>query len=247
VTATPGSGQPFLSVVIPVYRGEKVIRQTIEAVERHASRRGWEIEIIVAVSESGDRTRELAEAAMATYSNVVVLDATAQFGKGGAVKSGMAVARGKICCFIDADNAVSFEQIDRALPRLGRYDIVIGSRYVTGGDPGRRSMARTAVSRGGNLLMQLVLGMPYADTRAPLKLFRKDVAKRLFAASRLRGFGFDSEILFLAGRFGYTVDELPVRWAPFEESTVDIRVEVVRSLWELLQIRWNWLRGRYGD
>jgi dolichyl-phosphate beta-glucosyltransferase len=245
--AIASDDQPFLSVVVPVYRGEKVIGPTIEAVERHASRRGWEIEVIVAVSGSGDRTREIAHEAVAAYGNVVLLDATAQFGKGGAVKSGIAVARGEICCFIDADNAVSFDQIDGALPLLDRYDIVIGSRYVPGGDPGRRSVQRTVVSRGGNLLMQLVLGLPYADTRAPLKVFRKDAAKRLFEASRLPGFGFDSEVLFLAGHFGYTVNELPVRWDPFEESTVDIRVEVVRSLLELLQIRWNWFRGRYHD
>jgi dolichyl-phosphate beta-glucosyltransferase len=238
---------PFLSVVVPVYRGENVIGPTIEAVERHASRRRWEIEVIVAATGSGDRTREIVREAVAAYGNVVLLDATAQFGKGGAVKAGMAVARGEICCFIDADNAVSFDQIDRALPLLGRYDIVIGSRYVPGGDPGRRSVARTVVSRGGNVLMQLVLGLPYADTRAPLKVFRRDAAKRLFGACRLLGFGFDSEVLFLAGRFGYTVNELPVRWNPFEESTVDIRVEVVRSLFELLQIRWNWLRGRYRE
>jgi dolichyl-phosphate beta-glucosyltransferase len=245
--AVGSDAHPFLSVVVPVYRGENVIGPTIEAVEGHASRRGWEIEVIVAAAGSGDRTPEIVREAVAAYGNVVLLDATSQFGKGGAVKAGMAVARGEICCFIDADNGVSFDQIDRALPLLDRYDIVIGSRYVTGGDPGRRSVARTVVSRGGNLLMQLVLGLPYADTRAPLKIFRRDVAKRLFGASRLPGFGFDSEILFLAGRFGCTVHELPVRWDPFEESTVHIRVEVIRSLLELLQIRWNWLRGRYHD
>lgn len=241
----PNTARPFLSVVIPAYRSEKVIGSTIEAVEQHANQRRWEIEVIVAASGSGDRTRDIAQEAAVSYGNVVVLDTTEQFGKGGAVKAGMAAARGEICSFIDADNGVSFEQIDRALPLLGRYDIVIGSRYLPGGDPGRRSILRTLVSRGGNLLMQLALGLPYADTRAPLKVFRRDVAKRLFGASQLRGFGFDSEVLFLAGRLGYTVYELPVTWHPLEETTVNVRVEVVRSLLELLQVRWNWVRGRY--
>jgi dolichyl-phosphate beta-glucosyltransferase len=236
---------PFLSVVVPVYRGERVIRSTIDAVERHGRERGWELEVVVAVNRSGDRTQQIAEEAAVAYGNVVVLDATGSPGKGGAVKAGMAVARGRFCCFIDADNGVPFEQIDLALPLLERYDIVIGSRYVEGGDPGERSIARRVLSRGGNLLMQLVLGLPYADTRAPLKVFRREVAKRLFAASRLRGFGFDSEVLFLAGRFGYRVHELPVTWHPFDESTVDVRTEVFRSILELAEIRWHWLRGRY--
>jgi dolichyl-phosphate beta-glucosyltransferase len=247
VNEVAGADRPFLSVVIPVYRGEKVIRSTIDAVERHARERRWDVEIVVAASDGGDRTLECAREVATNYDNVVVLDTTAQFGKGGAVKAGMMVARGEACCFIDADNAVSFDQIGRGLPLLERHDIVIGSRYVPGGDPGRRRLSRTVVSRGGNLLMKLALGLPYADTRAPLKIFRGEVAKRLFAASRLRGFGFDSEILFLARRFGYSTYELPVSWQPFDESTVNIRVEVLRSFAELIEIRWNWLRGRYRD
>jgi len=235
----------FLSVVIPVYRGEKVIEGTIDAVERHAARRGWEIEILVAASGHEDRSQELAERAAAVHGNVVVLDTTADFGKGGAVRAGMAVARGHACCFIDADNGVSFDQIDKALPLLDDYDLVIGSRYVTGGEAGRRSLARRLVSRGGNLLMKVLLRLPYEDTRAPLKVFRRDAAKHLFASSRLPGFGFDSEILFIARRCGYRIFELPVTWQPFDESTVNVRVEVLRSMFELFQVRWNALVGRY--
>jgi dolichyl-phosphate beta-glucosyltransferase len=245
ITTETSSQTPFLTVVIPVYQGEKVIETTVDAVRRHARVRGWPIEIVLAASQSSDRTLELARGAAATFENVVLLDTTEQLGKGEAVRAGISAARGEVCCFIDADNAVSFEQIDNAIPLLERYDIVIGSRYVSGGDPGRRSLSRTIVSRGGNVLMKLILGLPYADTRAPLKVFRGPVAKRLFLNSQLRGFGFDSEILFLAKRFGYSVHELPVSWQPFTESTVNVRVEVIRSIAELIQIRWNWLSGRY--
>jgi dolichyl-phosphate beta-glucosyltransferase len=245
ITAQARPERPFLTVVIPVYQGEKVIEDTVDAVQRHARLREWPVEIVLAASQSSDRTLELSREAAATFENVVLLDTTQQFGKGGAVKAGMIAARGEVCCFVDADNAVSFEQIDNAIPLLERYDIVIGSRYVPGGDPGRRSLSRTIVSRGGNVLMRLILGLPYADTRAPLKVFRTPVAKRLFSNSQLLGFGFDSEILFLAKRFGYSVYELPVSWQPFTESTVNVRVEVIRSIAELFQIRWNWLRRRY--
>lgn len=236
---------PYLSVIIPVFRGESVIRRTIDAVEAHAKTHGWDIEIVVAVSRSGDRTEDVVAVAASDYANVRVLDTTAQFGKGGAVKMGMAVAQGDICCFIDADNAVSFDQVDRLLPHLNDSDVVIGSRYVAGGDPGKRSLVRTILSRGGNLLMRVVLDLHYADTRAPLKIFRREVAKRLFGRARLCGFGFDSEVLFLADRYGYTVREVAVTYEPLEESTVRVPSAAVRSILELLEVRWNWLRGRY--
>lgn len=238
--------RPDLSIVIPVFRAETVIEGTIRAVQDHAALRGWHAELIIAVSRGGgDRTDEIVDLIARTDRNVSVVDATARFGKGGAIRTGMLVAQGEVCCFIDADNGVSFDQIDAALPFLSTHHIVIGSRYVPGGDAGQRSLARTVVSRGGNTLMKVVLGLPYADTRAPLKVFRLEVARRLFSLVRLRGFGFDSEMLFLAGRLGYRVYELPVRWRPSEQSTVRVRRDALRSIAELAQIRWNWARGCY--
>jgi dolichyl-phosphate beta-glucosyltransferase len=244
-SASTTRSPPFLSVVVPVFEGARVIRSTIDEVQRHAGRRGWDLEIIVAECRSRDRTAEVVAQAAREYANVTVLDASARPGKGGAVKMGMAVAQGEVRCFIDADNAVSFDQIDSTLPLLGAYDVVIGSRYTMGGDPGKRPLRRTLVSRGGNILMRLALGLRYADTRAPLKVFRAEAAERLFGQLRLRGFGFDSELLFLADRYGLRVAEMPVSFRPFEESTVRIRTEVFKSILELLQVRWNWFRGRY--
>lgn len=236
---------PLLSVVIPVYEGASVIRGTIDAVQAHAAQRGWAIEIVVGFSRGGDRTEDELHRACADFDNVKVVDTTADFGKGGAVREAMRHANGAIRCFIDADNGVSFDQIDTALELLERYDLVVASRYMAGGSAGTRSLARTVLSRGGNLLFRLVLGLRFADTRAPLKVFRGDVADRLFSALRLNGFGFDTELLFLAGRLGYRIVEFPVRWESGNESKVNVPIDAVRSIMELGQIRVNWARGSY--
>jgi dolichyl-phosphate beta-glucosyltransferase len=236
---------PFLSVVIPAFEGERVIRQTIDAVQRHAAKRGWAIEIVVGFSRGRDRTEEVLAAARSDYSNMTVVDTTAEFGKGGAVRGAMAATRGRVRCFIDADGGVSFDQIDGALELLKQYDIAVGSRYMPGGSAGRRPLARVVLSRGGNLLMRLVLGLRSTDTRAPLKVYRGAVADRLFPALRLNGFGFDSEFLFLAGKLGYRIVEFPVEWKSGESSSVRVRRDAVRSIFELFEIRWWWLSGHY--
>jgi dolichyl-phosphate beta-glucosyltransferase len=236
---------PFVSVVIPVFQGERVIRSTIDAVQEHAARRGWPIEIVVGLTRGRDRTADVLAAARADYDNVRVVDTTERGGKGGAVQAAMAETRGTVRCFIDADNGASFDQIDAALPLLDEYDIVIGSRYIPGGSAGKRTWSRHLLSRGGSLLIRLLLGLRFADTRAPLKVYRGDVAERLFPAMRLQGFGFDSELLFLAQKVGYRIREFPVRWASGGESTVHVPRDAVRSLLELVQVRWHWLRGTY--
>jgi dolichyl-phosphate beta-glucosyltransferase len=236
---------PDISVVIPVFEGAGVIRGTIDAVQRHASSRGWTVEIVVGLSHGRDRTEEVLAQAQRDYANVSVLDTSASFGKGGAVRGGMLRATGAIRCFIDADNGVSFDQVDSALDLLGGSDVVIGSRYTTGGSAGRRTLPRIVLSRLGNVLFRVMLGLRFTDTRAPLKVFRGDVAERLFLASRLDGFGFDTEVLFLARKLGYRVVECPVTWQSGDASTVNVPRDAVRSVVELVQVRWHWLRGTY--
>jgi glycosyltransferase involved in cell wall biosynthesis len=213
------SDDPFLSVVIPVFEGEHVVRATIEAVQAHAALRRWPIEIVVGYARGNDRTCEILDEACSDYENVSMVDTTDHFGKGGAVRGAMGRTRGSVRCFVDADSGVPFDQVDRALELVADYDIVIGSRYVPGGSPGRRS-------RGGNLL-------------------RGDVTDRLFPMLRLDGFGIDTELLFLARKLDLRVLEFPVRWESGDETTVKIHHDAVRSLLELLEIKWHWVRGGY--
>jgi len=239
-------GEPFLSVVIPVFEGEDVIRGTVEAVKARAAERGWAIEIVVGFSEGRDGTRRLLEELAREHSELSVVETTAQFGKGGAVRGAMAQTRGRARCFIDADNGASFDQVDRGLELLEEHDIAVGSRYVAGGSAGRRTLTRALLSRGGNLLIRVVLGLRCTDTRAPLKVYRGSVADRLFPLLLLNGFGFDSELLFLARKLGYRTVEFPVRWESGDRTSVRVPRDAIRSIVELFQIRWNWRVGTYG-
>lgn len=235
---------PYLSVVLSAYGSAKFIRSTLEAVSHHLEARGWEGEVLPIV-DCNEPAAALIDDFARKHREVrpVMIDRLA--GKGGAIQLGMAEARGKNRCFIDADNGVSFEQIDGAFRLIDRYDIVIGSRYMDGGRHGKRTLSKTIMSRGGNLLFRLILGLDYTDTRAPMKLYRGNVADDLFPRLRLEGFGFDTELLFLAKRLGYTVREYPVSWEPGDESTVNFRRDAIVSILELAQVRWYWLTGRY--
>lgn len=235
---------PYLSVVVSAYRSEKFIRTTLEAVSRHLAERGWEAEVLPVFNRT-----EAAGALIQDFARrhpevrPILIDYRA--GKGAAIQRGMTEARGEYRCFIDADNGVSFDQIDGAFRLIDRYEIAIGSRYMEGGRHGKRALSKTIMSRGGNLLFKLILGLDYTDTRAPMKLYRGEVAADLFPRLRLPGFGFDTELLFIAKRLGYSVREFPVIWEPGDETTVNFRRDAILSILELFQVRWYWLTGRY--
>jgi hypothetical protein len=90
-------------------------------------------------------------------------------------------------------------------------------------------------------------GLRIADTQCGFKLFRCDAARQIFSRQLLERFGFDVEVLFIAARRGYRIEEIPVRWNHMEGSKVGM-LTGLRAFAELAQIRINSLRGRYdGD
>jgi hypothetical protein len=83
------------------------------------------------------------------------------------------------------------------------------------------------------------------DTQCGFKAFDLGKAKAVFEQQRIEGFGFDPEILFLAKRHGLRIVEVPVLWAHNADTRVHMLRDSLRMFRELLQIRWNWLLGRY--
>ena len=238
------SKSPYLSVVISAYGSASFIRSTLEAVIAHLAERGWRGRSPARGrsqrSGRGPRRRVRRRAP----GRSTALDRSPA-GKGASIQLGMAEAQGEYRCFIDADNGVSFEQIDGAFQLIDRYDIVIGSRYMEGG------RAREARALEDDHEPRREPALPadpgprlhrHAGTDEALPRKRRG---RSLPRLRLGGFGFDTELLFLAKRRGLTVREYPVTWDPGDESTANFRRDAIVSILELFQVRWYWLTGRY--
>ncbi len=76
------------------------------------------------------------------------------------------------------------------------------------------------------------------DTQCGFKLFRGDVARRLFGRARIDRFAYDMEILYLARREGIAIAEVPVLWFNSADSRVSLVRDSLVTLWDLLRIRW---------
>jgi hypothetical protein len=85
------------------------------------------------------------------------------------------------------------------------------------------------------------------DTQCGFKLYRRDVALRIFCGSRLNRYGFDVETLFIARALGYDVAEVPINWRHVAGSKVNMLTYLPTALYELLFIKLRAVAGRYED
>lgn len=239
--------QPFLSVIIPAYNEETRIIDTLTKVVDYLGSQSHRWEVAVVDDGSVDSTATLVRAFAEEHPEVQLIE-VAHGGKGWAVNHGMLWTKGHYRFLCDADLSMPIEQISRFLPGEGPpSDIAVGSREMAGarriGEPYRRHL----MGRIFNLLVRLLAVRGLSDTQCGFKLFRGDVAQELFRLQRLRGFGFDVEILFLARKRRFRVSEVAIDWHYRPESKVRPLKDSLAMSLDILRIRWNSLMRVYRE
>jgi len=235
---------PKISVVIPAYNEAERIVPTIGAIALHMSGRGEPWELLIADDGSTDDTVEMI--GDLDLPNLNLLVAQQNGGKGSAVRRGVLAARGDVVLFADADQSTPIEQFDAVYAHLlDGADVAIGSRAADGSQEASKSVLRRVMSGGLRMLVKMLFNVGVKDTQCGFKMFTAKAANDLFRRQRIDGFSFDLEVLYLAEKFGYRIDEVPVEWIDAPGSTVDAAKVAVRFLVDLIVIRVDDLRGRY--
>jgi glycosyltransferase involved in cell wall biosynthesis len=229
-----------VSVVIPAYNEARRLPTTLDRWRAFLAQQAYASEVIVVDDGSTDATSPVAAEGGA---RLIRLERNQ--GKGAAVRAGMLAAEGQAIAYADADMNVAPSHLATALEYLeSGADLVVG----------RRQLAEYAAAEGplrlvaGGLVQvtrrALVL-RGIQDTQCGFKVFRRDLARAVFARTRLSSFAFDIEVLFLARKLGARIVEMPVTTTFGAESTFNVRRHLPRFLRDIVQIRLNDLAGRY--
>jgi glycosyltransferase involved in cell wall biosynthesis len=240
--SSPPGVRTALTVVLPCYNEAERLPGTLEAYLAHLSRVPGEVEVLVADDGSTDATVAVAEAVAAVDARVRVLARWPNRGKGSAVRAGMLAGRGDLIVFTDADGSYGPCDLDRIVRALAEAPVAIGTRTETATGP----ITRRAASRVFNLAIRSLLGLPFRDTQSGLKGFRRAAAREIFSRTRLDGFAFDVEALFLARRLGLEITEVTVEAKECQGSKVRMAVDAQRMLGEVWAVRQMAASGAYG-
>lgn len=228
-----------LSVVVPAYNEEEIIAETVRRITAFNRLKGWTWELIVSSDGSTDGTDRIVSSLAAADPHVRLLTTSVNRGKGATAKTGALAARGRYVLITDADLSSPVKESDKLLAALERgADIAIGSRALR--SPGadvQQSVKRRLAGRVFNRLVSFLVVRGLRDTQCGFKCFTKDAVARIFPDLTLNGFGFDVEILLLAGLRGLRVREVPVMWREGRQSKIRLYRDSARMFGELFELR----------
>lgn len=230
-----------LSVVIPAFNEEKRIGATIQRIYDYLKEKSETFEIIVVDDGSSDNTIDVVSNVSERIKNIRLLSNGTNKGKGFSVKNGILNSTCSLVLISDADLSTPIEEVEKFLPWIDSgYDIVIGSRGLEESEILKKQpWYRQSMGKTFNKMVKILVLGDFNDTQCGFKLFKSGTAKKVFSLSKMDGFAFDVEILFIAKKMGYRTKEVPVRWINSPHSKVRIMRDSLKMFFDLLRIRFS--------
>jgi len=230
------------TIVLPTYNERDNLEHALQRIREVADGHDLQLHTLIVDDNSPDGTGELADRLATEYPDVEVLHRAGKEGLGKAYLAGFrhALTAGADLLFeMDADLSHDASYLPHFVRLVDKgADLVIGSRYVRGGGVENWTLSRRAISRGGCLYAQTVLGLPYHDLTGGFKCFRRRVLEAIdLDAIDTKGYGFQIEMTYRAHKLGFRIVELPIifvdRKVGQSKMSNDIVVEAMVNVWRL--------------
>lgn len=224
-----------LTIIIPAYNEAYRLPVALDALRHNVD--PTTTEVIIVDDGSSDETAQVARRTGDWAKHLVVLRHEQNQGKGAAVRTGVAAARGDVIAFIDADNATDLAALSPMIAALGpNVASVFGSRHAPGSSVTGAPAIRGVMGRLFNHVVQAAAGTSIRDTQCGAKVFQAPAARVVFADTAVDGFAFDVEILRRLLAMGLGVIEYPVTWHYVHGTKIKLTTPL-RMLRDIARIR----------
>jgi dolichol-phosphate mannosyltransferase len=240
--ATRIEAQPIeLSIVVPTYNESENVPLLVEKLSAALAGLRWEV--IFVDDDSRDGTAGVVRQLARTSTNIRVVQRIGRRGLSSACIEGMLASSAPYIAVMDAD----LQHDEKLLPRMfaaltdGETEIVVGSRFVAGGDVGEFAAHRIRISKLGARLARLIVKQDLSDPMSGFFMLRRDVFERVVRRLSAKGFKILLDIFASAPQPLRTV-ELPFTFGARikGESKLDTMVA-----WEYAMLLLDKMLGSY--
>lgn len=231
-----------ISLVLPTYKKEREVIDQLERLYGYLSRVNPDFELILVIDGYIDNTKEILEKYIKEnrLKKATVLGYRNNKGKGYAIRYGMKKASGDVIGFIDADTDIQIRSIACAIKEIKKDTVmaVIPSKLHKDSNI-EMTLSRKVFSYGLIAVNKLLLRLPtnITDVGCGLKLFKRDLIKRVLPNLKVNRFAIDSEILYEISKIGYEVSVVPFYLNKNRSDSTSANIkEVSRMLKDIFMI-----------
>ncbi|MDJ0356782.1 polyprenol monophosphomannose synthase [Paenarthrobacter sp. PH39-S1] len=236
--------------IIPTYNELESLPKTLGRLRAAVP----ESDVLIADDNSPDGTGELADRFAAEDPAVHVLHRAGKQGLGAAYIAGFTwglEAGYDVLVEMDADGSHKPEQLPRLLAALEEgADLVLGSRWVAGGEVVNWPLRRKLISLGGSFYSRVLLGVRVKDVTGGYRAFRRSTLEALdLKKVDSVGYGFQVDMLWRVAQLGLKIVEVPITFVEREFGASKMSGNIVQEAminvtkWGLTA-RWRKLTGR---
>lgn len=225
----------MISIVVPAYNEEKVIKYFIEEYQKHKSEFD-NLELVVVNDGSSDSTPKIVNSYLENDNSIRLINHDENKGLGKALETGLNNAKGDIVVTMDSDLTHPFKLIPKLITEIKdkNYDVCIASRYVKGGGMKNVPAWRIFISKVVNNTMRLIYWTKVKDITAGYKAYKKDKIQNIHIARN----GFESQIEIMV--------KLMRKKAKFKEIPLILKTRTQgESKFNLIKMGRKYIEGMY--
>ena len=234
-----------LDVVIPGLNEEKGLENTVQTLSAfmRENMREYQWRVVIADNGSTDATPEIGRRLASERGRVEYLRLE-QRGRGRALKYAWGQSDADVVSYMDMDLSTDLSYLPALVGAVanGGHDVAIGSRLKRGALVEGRSPKREFISRSYSLIFRSMFFTSFLDAQCGFKALGRRVVDEALPLVKDTGWFFDTELLILCEKNGYSVEEVPVRWVDDPDSRVRIVSTAYEDLKGLARLRFGGLR-----
>lgn len=201
----------FISVVIPCYNEEAIIKVNIELIKDFLVNKSFKYdwEIVIINDGSKDNTATIADELEKQNKNIRVIHHHVNLNLGNALKTGFCNSKGEIIIVLDVDLSYSVENIEKLVDKLieETADIVIASPYMKGGIVTAVPFNRRIMSKWVNRFMRFASQDKYYTFTGMVRAYRTSFIRNVNL--KTRDYEINPEIIYKAMILRARIIEIP--------------------------------------
>lgn len=199
---------PAVTLIVPCLNEELNVPRIVSRLDAmQLSNRGWEV--VIVDDGSSDATAEVTEKLAGSHGWLRLARHPRNLGLGAALRTGLSEAKGGIICTIDSDCTMAPERLPELVNAIEQgADLVTATPWHPQCTQGEVHPVRKLLSVACSRLYRLVLRSDLSCYTALMRAYRRETMEAVQVNSN--GFVAIAEMMVMAVRAGYRVEEIPV-------------------------------------